>query len=249
MNRASYVLLIESNSGAPMSAPTADMGWRAYWQAMDGASVYSDAGSTLATNGQAAYRLAESLGVVANSYYQQTTEAQRPIYTTGGAGGKSYLLFDISDDNMVSLATSNFFANNAKTLVFVGNTYTGISDASVIMRDDSTYWHIRERGTGPYYLKFRNYDGSYDESTGAVITLGNPFIYLVKHDGGNLYDAVNGVSWSSAVASGNTTSLTALFNLRPARYHFYALAVANVVVSDANLALCVNYFKSQLGLA
>lgn len=236
--------------GTPSSAPTAAMGFRAYWQAMDGASVFTDAGTTPATNGQAAYRLGESLGVVANSYFDQTTEGQRPIYTTGGSGGKSYLLFDASDDNMVSLATSNFFANNAKTLIFVGNTYAGISDTNVILRDASTYWDIRERGTDPYSLRFRNYGapGEYKESTGGTIVLGTPFIYLVKHDSGNLYDAVNGVSWSTAVASGNTTNLTALFNLRPARYHIYALAVANVVVSDANLSMCINYFKGELGI-
>ena len=237
-----------TGGGTPQSAPTAAMGFRAYWQAMDGTKVYSDAGVTLATNGQGAYRLAESLGVVANSYFEQTTAGQRPIYTTGGAGGKSYLLFDPIDDNMVSLATSNFFANNAKTLILAGNTYDGITDAGVMVRDASTYWDVRARGTDPYSVRMRNYDGSYDESTGAAIVLGTPFVYVAKHSGGNLYDAVNGVSWSAAVASGNTSVLTTLFNLRPTRWHFYAYAVANVVVSDANIALVVNYLKSQLGI-
>ena len=246
MNRASYVLLIESSSGTPMSAPTADMGFRAYWQAMDGTTVFTDAGTTPAANGQAAYRLGESLGVVANSYFDQATEAQRPIYTTGGSNGKSYLLFDVTDDNMVSLAMSNFFANNAKTIILVGNTYTSISDGIVAVRDAGGYYFIRTRA-GPL-LRWRNYDGNYDESTGAAIVLGTPFVYVAKHDGGNLYDAVNGVAWSNAVASGNTMVMTGLFNIRPIRMHLYAYAVANTVISDGNLTQVVNYFKTQLGI-
>jgi len=224
------------------------MGFRAYWQAMDGASCYSDAGTTPCVNTDPCYRLNESLGVVATSYFQQTTLGERPIFTTGGAGGKSYLLFDVIDDYMVSLATSNFFANNAKTLILAVNTYTSITDAVQLVRDASTYWDVRTRGTDPYLVRARNYDGTYDESTGGTITLGTPFVYALKHSGGNLYDAVNGISWGAAVASGNTTVLTALFNIRPARMHFYAFAVANTVVSDANITAVVNYFKSQLGI-
>jgi len=254
MSKARKIFQMGILSGSvPQSAPTAAMGWRAYWNAMDATQVFSDAGTTptvvdaVDATGQA-YQLSETLGVVANSYFRQTTEAQRPFYKSGGAGGKNYLLFDPTDDNMVSLATSNFFANNAKTLLLVGNTYSSISDTNVILRDASTFWDVRTRGTNPYSLRMRNYDGTYDESSGGTIVLGTPFVYAAKHDGGNLYDAVNGGAWSAAVASGNTTTMTALFNLRPARWHFYAFAVSNTVISDANIAMVVNYFKSQLGI-
>lgn len=244
------LVTVLSRGGPGSSAPTAAMGWRAYWSAMDATKLFTDAGTTpVSASDDPVYQMNEILGVVADSYFRQTTEAQRPLYKTGGAGGKSYLYFDPTDDNMVSLATSNFFANNAKTLVLVVNTYTSIADGMVLARDASTYWDVRTRGTDPYSLRFRNYDGTYDESTGAVITLGSPFVYVVKHDTGKLYDAVNGSAWSLGVDSGNTTNLTTLFNLRSARWHFYAMAVANAVMSDADIAKVVNYFKSELSIA
>jgi len=239
--------LIWQRKGSASAAPTIAQGWRAWWDAMDASTLFVDAGITpVSSDGQSVYRMTDKLGVITNSYFEQATFAQRPLYKTGGAGEKSYLLFDVVDDNMVSLATSNFFSNNAKTLLLVGNTYGSITDSAAIVRDGSTYWDVRTR-TGPL-LRFRNYDGTYDESTGAPIALGTPFVYVAKHDGGNLYDAVNSVSWSSAIVSGATTNLTALFNLRPARYHLYSFAVANVVISDTELIKCINYFRAQIGI-
>lgn len=239
------------NRGLPKSAPTAAMGWRAYWQAMDGTSIYSDAGVTPATNGQGCYRMTESLGIISGSYFEQATAGQRPTYTTGGAGGKSYLAFDGTDDYMETLAISNFFANNAKTLIVACTVQAGWANNDYILGGTgSRLQFVIQTGN---LIFFQHYDGTMD-STGTIsFSDGTPLVISAKHDSGNIYVRKNGGAWSSAVASENTPAMFELWRIasRGANYlpmHFYAHCVANVVVSDANIALVENYFMSQLGL-
>lgn len=235
----------------PQSAPTAAMGWREWWNWMDETKSYSDDGVTPVVANDLLYRTNGNLGVVASSQFVQATSTNRPTFKTGGMGGKSYALFDGTDNFMASLAVNNFFANNAATILIVASVDTGWTTGDQLVWDASGYIGINAV-TGPL-LKLSNWDGNADMSTGQSFADNTPFIYACKHIGGNLYDTKNNVSWSAAVASGNTSVLTGLLRIGVQGTGYvpmslYALAVANVEISDANLALCVNYFKGQLGI-
>lgn len=248
--------LLTTYAGGGVSAPTAAMGWRAWWNPMDATKVFSDAGTTptvvdaVDATGQA-YQLNGSLGVVANSYFRQTTEANRPFYKSGGAGGKSYLLFDGSDDYMESLASSNFLAVGAKTIVVALSSEVDSNNLGAFGDTTSQYQAVNVYSGR--VLKYYNYSGGDTYSTGQSYSSGVPLVYAIKHDTGKTYDAKNGVAWSTGVDSGDTGSLARLLAIgrngsNYLTYRLYSAVIANVVVSDANLALVVNYFKAQLGI-
>lgn len=234
----------------PMSAPTADMGFRAYWQAMDGASCFSDAGTTPCVADDPCYRLTESLGVVSNSWFQETTN--RPIFKTGGAGGKSYLQFDGANSVMNSLAISNFFANNAKVMVMAFSV-TSYTNGDYAMSDHASPYIMSTLVTGNV-IKTSHWSGSYKSTTGVSFATETPFVYVFKHSDGYLYDAKNGIEWTAGVADGgNTTVLANTLTLacdvekKPA-INVYSLSCGNTV-SDENLQLVINYLMSQLGIS
>ena len=171
------------------------------------------------------------------------------MFKTGGAGGQNYALHDTTNDFMVSLAVSSFMANNASTILVALTVPAGWANGEVIFREASSNWDIRVV-TGNL-ITYRNFDTNYDTTAGQAFVDGTPLIYACKHIGGNIYDSKNGGAWSSPVASGNCT-VTGLLQVGATGallMHMYGLAMANVEISDADLALNVNYFKQQLGIA
>lgn len=237
---------------APNSPPTATMGWTAWWNPMITTGSYTDAGVTLIANdNDLIYRLGEQLGVVANSYFQQTVAASRPLYKTGGTSGQTYAYFDSSDDFMESLAISNFFTNAAKTILLAMTVRTGWANGLGVFSDSSGYVVLNVQ-TGNV-LRLVNYGGA-GAGNNNSFTDDVTLIYVGKHDTGKLYSAVNGVTWNTGVNTSVTDLLTGLLYIgrRAATYspiNLYSLAVANTVISDANLAMTVNYFKNQLGIS
>lgn len=239
--------------GTPMSAPTAAMGWREYWNWMDITKSFLDDGLTQITADGLIYRTNGNLGVVANSQFTQTTETNRPTYKTGGANGKSYASFDGADNFMASLAISNFLANNAKTLIFVASINTGYANADRPYFDSGGWFGATLSSTGPKILAY-NFDTTADQTAGQLFTADAPLVYVMKHDTGKIYDAKNGIVWGTGVDSGNTGNMAGLFRIGPNGTQYppmsvYAMMAANVVISDANLTLVINYFKSQLAIA
>ena len=246
--------IVMMSGGIPASAPTAAMGWREWWNPMDISTLYQGAQTTPVTaDGQSVYDMNGNLGVVATSYFRQATAGSRPLYKTGGAGGKSYLSFDGTDDYMESREASNYLAVGAKTILVAMALQSGtVSPDGVIGDTSSAYQYVRVAASN--VLQYTSYDTGYKYSTGVNYVDNTPFIYAVKHDTGKLYDAKDGVTWTAGVTAGNTGSLTflqALGRMGTAYpvVRIYSAAMANVVISDANLTLCVNYFKQQLGIA
>jgi hypothetical protein len=228
------------------------MGWRAAWDTAS-STIYTDAGTTVAANGEAAYRMSEFLGVVANSYFDQATALNRPTYRTGGAGGQAYLDFDGSASFMESLAISNFFANNAKSLILACTVNTGWA-ASDYLTGVSTGDRLQIIVKAGNVLGFQNYDGSTDETNTLSFVDGTPLVISCKHDTGRIYCRQGGGVWGAGIASGNTTALTALWRIasRATNYapmHFYGMCVSNTVVSDPYFEMVENYYLDMLGLA
>ena len=231
------------------SAPTAAMGWKAYWSAWDSVA-YSDAGTTPCVANDPIYRGSETLGVVANAYMEQTTLGNRPLYKTGGANGQPYWLFDGSNDFLASLAASNFLAAGAKVITLACSIAPDSNNITALGDTTSQYQAIAIY-TGRV-IKYYNYSGAAQYSTGQSYSNSVPFVFTVKHVGGNLYDRKNGGAWSAAVASGNTGALTRLFGIGTngstyLPFSFYGAAAANTV-SDDNITLVENYFKQKLGI-
>lgn len=244
-----YTLLIQPSTSSS-SAPTAAMGWRAAWDTIS-STMYTDAGTTQAVAGNSVYRLSEYLGVVANSYFDQATGGNRPVMRAGGAGGKNYLEFDGTSHFMESLAISNFFANNAKTLVVACTIPAGWANNDYIVGGVGGYLQVIIN-TGNI-IALQNYDGSTDTGNTISFTDAVPLVISAKHDSGNLYIRKNGGAWDAGVSSGNTSVMTGAWRIasRGTNYvplHFYGMAAANVVVSDSDLTLVENYYKSQLGI-
>jgi len=154
---------------------------------------------------------------------------------------------------MTGLAESNFIAVDAKTWLVVASVEAGYADNDEIVGDASgAEQFVLIASTGPK-IQYRNWDGNYDTSTGVSFTQSTPLVYTAKHQSGNLYDAKNGVAWTAAVASGDTTTTTRLqvIGARATNYaplKLYSIVVANVVISDADLTAVINYFKSQIGI-
>lgn len=241
------------NKGLPKSAPTAAMGWREWWNAMDITTLFQGAQTTPVTaDGQAVYDMNGKLGIVANSYFRQASSGMRPLYKTGGANGKSYLRFDGGDDHTTNvIPASNFLSAAAKTVIIAGSVDAFVNTDG-LLQDESGYFYISLLTSGTK-LQTLNWSGGYQQTAGQQITVGAPFVYACWHEGGKIYDQVNGGSASAGVTSGNTDSLGANLDLGQRgglfpQWRFYSMAVSNAVVSVANRAAVINYFKEQLGI-
>ena len=236
------------SGGTPQSPPTAAMGYRVRWPVLDNNYCYSDAGTTKAVNTDPVQQWNDALVVVASSNLSQATLGLRPIFTTGGSGGKSYLAFDGTDDTFSNgLTIDNYMAVGASTVTLALNIRSGYTTGSSIMRDASAWWRIMHI-TGNV-IRLSVYDGA-SKDLDVSFTPGTPFVVSFKHDTGKIYGKKNNGAWSAGVTCGNRGGSTAFQMVQPgADVDLYDASLANVVVSDANIALVHGYLMSQLGIA
>lgn len=241
---------VSINVGASLiSAPTAAMGAKAWWSFRDQTKTFSDDGATQISNGEGIFRNNDQLSVVANDHLRQTGSASRPIWTTNGANNQPYANFN-GTGYIDSLAISNFMANNAKVVILAMSISTG-STSQVIWCDVSSPY-IDARTYSGNTIKTQAWPGgSYRQTTGVSYVVGVPFVYVFKHASGFLYDAINGISWTTAVADGgNTSSMTNSFTIGTEGAGKPMMRVYDVVlgnsIADNDILAIVNYLKAQL---
>lgn len=184
----------------------------------------------------------------------QGTAANRPAVSTGGSASRACAAFDNSNDYMDGVAISALIANNAGYVIASGipltldtNDTTNYPYNDVMFCDTGGYMgaFMRSGGNAVAY----NYDGTQDVAQIGTVSANNPAVIEWRHEGGNIYVRVNGGSWSSATASGNTQVLTGLFrigttfgNATYTHIKFFEMATFNAVPNDTiKDALAANF--------
>lgn len=152
--------------------------------------------------------------------FNQGTSSAQPALSSGGPNGRECLDFDGSNDYLQTLASNNFFANNAAYMVasFIPVAITKTSSTfynnHAVVGDSNGYMGIYAGGPGgsPYPVTAYNYDGNADYASEAALVIDELYVVELKHEAGNISVRVNGGTWTS-VASGNTTSQTSGFRM------------------------------------
>lgn len=202
-------------------------GW---WDASVPATLFTDAGVTpVSANGDLVYRMNDRSGGAGNRYMEQAVAASRMTYRTNRQNGLSGLESVSSDSMAVTIALSNFIANNEAFFFMV---YKLNTTGGQILNDPSYYigFQISAANT----LTFQNWDGAYNPIT-ISFTNNVPLVICGWHSGGNIYLQKNLESPVSA-ASGNTTLLTGFLtiNRSSATLDFYEAGVGNQAVLQAD---------------
>jgi hypothetical protein len=148
--------------------------------------------------------------------FTQSNPAGRPPILATGPNSRDSINFDGSLFRLDSVAISNFITASAGYIVvsfipdntssnFGGNIYA----ETPVFADNAAYMGAFVKlGNIQNY----NYDGSADYTTAQAISTGTPYVFEWRHEGGTLYQRINGASEVS-VASGNTAALTGLLFL------------------------------------
>lgn len=105
--------------------------------------VYSDNGSTFATNGQAAQLWASKVSTITAS---QSTAASRPLYFASVANGRPGLLFDGTDDSMTF--SSQITTSTPYLIFYVATNSDGTTGSNILGFSSSNAWYIRDNVTG-----------------------------------------------------------------------------------------------------
>lgn len=163
------------------------------------------------TNAGAVDVLKDQSGGGINSDFKQLTAINRPLPTTAGPNNIACGAFDGTNDVMaVTLPLSSYITNNSGYIIasiyidaLTTNQALSYNNSSVFA-DFNQLIAITVRQGNILYAY--NWDGSEDKATGTVV-ISTPYVVEWRHEGGQLYQRINGAGETS-VASGNTTSLT-----------------------------------------
>lgn len=147
----------------------------------------------------------------------QGTSSARPTPATAGPNSIACADFDGSNDSLAStgFALSTFITNSAGYMVasiridtFPTNSASSFSN-SVVLLDTLKFAGMTVRSGNIFYAY--NWDGNEDKATG---TTAASTVYVVewRHEGGNVYQRVNGTGETS-VASGNTSTMTGVLSM------------------------------------
>ena len=250
-NRArKYLPTVLKSGGADSgAAPTAAMGYNLYAQAMDGLTCFEDTDSLdPCETTDLCIRWTEELGVVANSNLEATNGA---TFTTGGAGGKSYLAFDGVNDQYLTaggVSTASYISVSAHMVTLALTIPTGYTSSGVIIRDASTWWDIRHM-TGDV-IQVRHYDGAY-KTINAPFTPDTPLVVSFRHNGSALFYKINLGDWVEDVNEdpvGNRSGSAAFqISSGASDVDLYAVALGDAV-ADADVTSVHTYLMSQIGL-
>lgn len=112
-----------------------------------GYEVYTDAGTTKATNGQTVQQW-NSKAVSLNA--SQSTAASRPIYFASVANGRPGILFDASDDFM---SFSQITTSSAYLIAYVATNSDGTNGSNILGFTSSNAWYVRDNVTGSEGVK------------------------------------------------------------------------------------------------
>lgn len=181
---------------------------------------------------------------------------QRPTLSTAGPNSRACAEFDGSSDFLsVGSALSNFIsAGSGLVLVSciidainLNNTTAYQNDW--LIADSSAFMGLFIRNTGGGQAIAYNWDGNEDKAT-ATIATATPYVLHWRHEGGNVYQGVNGTETS--VASGDTTTLTGILRMGGAGTQFlnckvFEAATFSTVPSGADVTTIINDCKTWIG--
>jgi hypothetical protein len=174
--------------------------------------------------------------------------------------------FDGTDDRYVlendvtgvDQALSAIVTNSAFTMFFAchieaaTSNLTGAEFNHCLLSDTGGYVavSIRKSGTDEYRVMFLNYDTGSREIQLAV-NLSTNYIFMFRHEGGNIYASVNGGSESSTT-SGNTGALTGIVRIGSAynagvffNGRIGEIAIYNAALTGSNLTDAISYFTTK----
>jgi hypothetical protein len=150
----------------------------------------------------------------------QTIAANRPAVISAGPNSRD--AFDFNQTNqqqLIGVAISNLITASAG-YVIIGFIVDTIATNSATIYQNNAVWGDAGGFVGTYLKSAPtasafNWDGNADvaPSAGAAIATGTAYVIEWRHESGNLYQRINGGSWSAATVSGNTSTLTGLLHL------------------------------------
>lgn len=234
-------------------------------------SIYSDAGSTLATEGQLVYTWADRSG---NDFdFVQATENYRPIYMPQGAGGHPYINFDLNDKmDFTGTSASEIDVTAAGTIFIAVTDMVG---------------HDEPAGTNQYYFthvptttfKIQRYKSAGIVPSSIQCALGNKTLYshnmiaseihaiCLRADisGNETQCYVNGArgtpvagtsAWNSASGAVQTAPTTGAIledgvvttvGTYTTGFNFYEFLIFPTTLSTANVNAVFSYFATKYG--
>lgn len=110
--------------------------------------VYSDGGSTPATNGGTVQTWSSKVSGISAG---QSTAASRPAYFASVANGRPGLFFDGADDSMTF--SSQITTSNGYLIFYVATNSDGADGANVLGFSASSAWYLRDNVTGGEGIK------------------------------------------------------------------------------------------------
>lgn len=193
-------------------------------------SSYGGAFYTLA-GGNNIDRVHDQLGSPA-SYWLAQGSVDFPQLSTAGPNSRAAAQIDDGDqDGRLQATSSGGSALPISNFVIASTGYSIVSliassyptdspnafNNTAVWCDASNFLGMHLRATGPTAQAY-NWDGNEDQATVTAAATGTVMTLEWRHESGNLYNRIDGGSWSSPTASGDTTTLTG--NTRVGDFNF-----------------------------
>lgn len=164
-----------------------------------------------------------------------------------------YLMLSATQTYSANRAASDFMTVNAFTML------VACYPESITLNEAASYnnhFLVGEAGnlagisfknvSGQRKALFHNWDGN-DDSIEFDINENTSYVFMFRHESGNIYASVNGGSESSA-PSGSTTALSSALGI--GQYPYYTgrigeIAIYNAALSGADLSDAIQYFTDK----
>lgn len=228
----------------PFTDPTSYSGLQGWWDASQESFANNDAVGTFTDRSGNSRNLTQATG--ANQPLFKTAQ-----FPSGGPG----VDFDGSNDFMTNAtALSSFISAGAYTLFFVvqvdavatnaANTYDNVT----LWGDSGGFAGVHLKSAGPTIMAY-NWDGS-DDHNDLTFATTTSYVYMQRHEGGNLYSALDGATETS-VASGNTSTLTGtqfvggVSGLEPFNGRIGEFFIYNVALTAPQMAEVTTYLTDK----
>jgi hypothetical protein len=239
------------SGGRPQKSPDQVTGLQAWWKA--DANVYSDAGVTLATNGQEAHQWNDQS--VNARHLINAGAGTRPVYTTNYQNSLPALVFDGADDQYAPITFQTALVGASDKTVYAVVKAIGATYCPFLIHETTGSISVVQLSGDTGNVRATNYDGSTDTASKAG-TITNMHIATLVHDGATLYAGYNDTRLSSmgSTASGASSGLasTDTFYTRTAGA-FQNMALCemfsfNTVVSEDDRMALDQYLSNKWGI-
>lgn len=249
-------LIITAPGGGTVLQPNQITGLQGWWKA--DAGVYSDAGVTLAVDGNTVQQWNDSSGNSRN--LSQATAGSRPTYKTSIVNGLPVVRFGgaTDDDRMTGAAMSNFFASQGKTIFVVYKRTANVGGALVGDEGENSVL-VQYGSSGTTANNFHKDSGGFDGPQTTAANAGSFNIMTYMHDTSNFYTGVNDTRTASltSTASGASNSLAGALNIgdRSTTSHNFLdgdiaeITFYNVALSEASRQQIETYLATKYAVS